>query len=127
MHRPTLIETVTRYYCPNCDWTHATKRFDVPQGKREYYQHPCVGLGGLMAPLILEGVKCKVEAQVREDYVGREITHNDENGRPITAVITTRDEGQDARGNVPCVQVSASKDLDLDFNVLVANLFGGKR
>jgi hypothetical protein len=36
-----------------------------------------------------------VEAQEREDYVGKELVQTDGEGRPIMSVITTRDEGQD--------------------------------
>jgi hypothetical protein len=48
-----------------------------------------------MSPLIKAGVRAKVEAVEREDYIGDELVQLDANGRPIMSVITTRDDGQD--------------------------------
>jgi hypothetical protein len=41
------------------------------------------------------GVKAKVEAVVRDDYVGDEDVRFDGEGRPIMAVRTTRNDGDD--------------------------------
>lgn len=49
----------------------------------------------MTSPMILEGTKVKIEAVEREDYVGDENVQLDGESRPIMAVITTRDEGQD--------------------------------
>lgn len=57
--------------------------------------HPCKNMAGLMAPLVLLGTKAKVEAVERQDFIGREQVQTDANGRPMMAVVTTRDDGQD--------------------------------
>ena len=88
-----------RWGCPNCDAADVTAPW---MGNRF---HTCPGLGMLTAPLIRAGVRCKVEAQPREDYQGREMTQDDEDGRPVSAVITTRDDGTDLAVLAPCAQV----------------------
>jgi hypothetical protein len=47
------------------------------------------------------GTRCKVEAVEREDYVGGEDVQYDDDGRPIMAVVTTRDEGNDVAVYAP--------------------------
>lgn len=86
--------------CPNCDSTAVTRDAKLPM-------HPCAKLAGLMVVLVPAGQKCKVETVERADYVGRELVQADGNGRPVMAVVTTRDDGQDctvfaptARGSV---------------------------
>jgi len=49
----------------------------------------------VMAPLVREGIRCKVEAKEREDYVGAEQVQTDGTGRPIMSTVTTRDDGED--------------------------------
>jgi hypothetical protein len=48
-----------------------------------------------MTPLVHEGVKAKVEAVDREDYIGQEDVQFDGEGKPTMAVVTTRDDGED--------------------------------
>lgn len=79
-----------RWYCPNCpalDVTHEA----LPHTRF----HTCAGLKGLTAPMVPVGTRCKVEAVEREDYVGREVVQTDGDGRPVMAVVTTRDDGND--------------------------------
>jgi hypothetical protein len=57
--------------------------------------HQCRGLVGLMAPLVPDGTRCKVEAVERGDYVGQEHVQTNGEGRPVMAVVTTRDDGRD--------------------------------
>lgn len=86
-----LLTPVERHWiCPNCQATHITHE---TQPHTPF--HPCPGLRGLTAPYVEEGVRCKVEATEREDYVGKEIVHTDIDGRPAMSVITTRDDGYD--------------------------------
>lgn len=80
--------------CPNCDAGARTVDAKIPH-------HPCPELAGLMVPLVRRGERAKVEAVEREDYIGRELVQTDGNGRPVMAVVTTRDEGQDAVVFVP--------------------------
>ena len=77
-----------RWECPNCESAAVTVDAKTPM-------HPCGGLAGLLTPLVPAGQKCKVEAVEREDYIGRELVQTDGNGRPVMAVVTTRDDGQD--------------------------------
>lgn len=86
-----------RWECPNCDSAAVTVDAKTPM-------HPCRRLAGLMTPLVPAGQKCKVEAVEREDYIGGELVQVDGNGRPVMAVVTTRDDGQDCRVLAPTAQ-----------------------
>ena len=77
-----------RWECPNCDSAAVTVDGKTPM-------HPCAGMSGLMVALVPAGQKCKVEAVERDDYIGCELVQTDGNGRPVMAVVTTRDDGQD--------------------------------
>lgn len=79
-----------RWECPNC--THTDVTFEAAPHSRF---HNCRGLKGLSAPMIPAGVKCKVEACERGDYVGKELVQTDGDGRPVMSVVTTRDTGID--------------------------------
>lgn len=87
--------------CPNCDLQLLVKNSDGIQP----VLHRCAGLNGFQAPMVPLGQKCKVEAVEREDYVGREDVEYDEAGRPIMAVETTREDGNDVAVFAPCVNV----------------------
>jgi hypothetical protein len=56
--------------------------------------------------MVPDGLRCKVEAVQREDYVGREIVQTDGEGRVVMAVVTTRDDGNDVAVLAPCAQAS---------------------
>ncbi|SRR6266566_1330604 len=87
------------WVCPNCVTTAVTT------GQDNRY-HNCPGLKGLTAPMVLDGMDCKVFAVEREDYVGREKPHYDGEGRPINSVITERADGSnDIMVNLPVAQV----------------------
>ena len=88
----TLILDPTRHwYCPNCPAEETTHEA-APHTRF----HTCPGLRGLTAPMLPVGTKAKVEVVEREDYVGTERVQLDpERGRPVMAVVTTRDDGQD--------------------------------
>jgi hypothetical protein len=83
-----IINTEQHWVCPNCTATAVT----VGQPNRF---HNCSGLAGLLAPLVLEGTRCKVVTEERQDYVGREDIRYDGNGRAVMAVRTVRDDGED--------------------------------
>lgn len=87
------------YCCPNCDFTLATANPKQPF-------HPCRGLAGLMAPLVLDGTKAKVVAVERGDWIGKELVQTDGNGRPVMAIVTTRDDGQDCTVLAPTARAS---------------------
>ena len=87
---PVLIQTVRRWTCPNCTVE------DVTTDPRPHTRfHTCAGLRGLTAPMVQAGVRAKVEAREREDYIGSETVQLHE-GRPVMSIVTTRDDGQDA-------------------------------
>lgn len=96
-----ILRPEQRWECPNCTATDVTHE---AQPHTRY--HNCRGLRGISAPMVPAGTKCKVEAIEREDYVGREeVTYDGEN-RPIMAVQTTREEGNDVAVFAPCVNSS---------------------
>jgi hypothetical protein len=82
--------------CPNCSETAITAA-DVPNRF-----HRCGGLRGLVAPMVRAGIRAKVEAREREDYVGAELVQVDAAGRPVMSVVTTRDDGMDVAVFAPC-------------------------
>jgi hypothetical protein len=41
------------------------------------------------------GVRAEHRTVEREDWVGGELVQTDEDGRPVMAVVTVRDDGQD--------------------------------
>jgi len=77
-----MLDRSTRWACPLCTTEAVTVRAEP-----HTQMHRCSGLKGLLAPM--------VEAHEREDYVGTELVQTDGEGRPIMAVVTTRDDGQD--------------------------------
>ena len=91
------------WHCPNCDAAARTVNDKVPW-------HDCPGLAGLHVALIADGVKAKVEAVEREDYIGDEDVRLDGNDRPIMAALTTRDEGTDLAVYAPTASISMRKD-----------------
>lgn len=93
---PVLVPE-QRWECPNCTLTDLTR-----QAQPHTRMHPCAGLNGLTAPMVPAGTRCKVEAEQREDYVGRELVQTDATGRPFMAVRTTRDDGEDLAVLAPC-------------------------
>jgi hypothetical protein len=88
-----LDDVITRWECPNCDAT------DVTRGLVPNRFHTCAGLHMLTAPLVRAGTRCKVEAEEREEYLGREVQATGDDGRPYMAVRTTRDDGCDLAVN----------------------------
>lgn len=79
-----------RWECPNCPATDVT--FEARAHSRF---HTCPGVKGLTAPMVPAGVSCKVEAREREDFIGDELVQTDGDGRPVMALVTTRDDGED--------------------------------
>jgi hypothetical protein len=97
-----LLPTPEHHWsCPNCDVTHVTR-----ETKPHTPFHPCRGLRGLQAPFVTDGLKAKVEAVERGDWVGREVVTTDGEGRPVMAVVTTRDEGTDCAVFAPMARGS---------------------
>lgn len=94
---PPILQRVTRWVCPNCDQT------DVTNDPRPHSRmHICPGLAYMTAPMVEEGIHCKVEANERQDFVGNEIVTTDASGRPVMNITTTRDDGTDCVVFAPC-------------------------
>jgi hypothetical protein len=93
----TFLTRETRWVCPNCTETALTH-----EANPHTRYHTCRGLRGITAPFVEEGTACKVEAVDRDDYVASEIVTCDGNGRPVMAVVTTRDDGNDVAVFAPC-------------------------
>lgn len=90
-----------RWECAACDHTDVT--YEAEPHTRF---HACRGLRGLTAPMVPAGIRCKVEAVEREDYIGREVVQLDATGRPVMAVVVTRDDGTDRAVYAPCATAS---------------------
>jgi len=98
-----LLLPERRWYCPNCQVTDITR-----QATEHMPYHACRGLRGLMAPLVQIGVRAEVVVVEREDYIGTEKVHLDpERGRPVMAVVTKRDNGEDRIINAPVATATA--------------------
>jgi len=97
-----LLVNRTAWYCPNCP----AKDFTTEAQPHTRY-HPCPGLRGFSAPMVRVGVAAKVEAMVREDYVGNDLVARDDSGRPIMSVVTTRDDGNDVAVFAPTATAQA--------------------
>lgn len=75
--------------CPMCGAVDRTARAEV-----HTRFHACKALGGLDAPMVPRGVKADVRVHERQDYIGTEDVPLVD-GRPIAAVETVRDDGND--------------------------------
>lgn len=78
----SLLTPTRHWVCPNCRQTAVTH-----EARPHSQFHQCVGLRGLLAPLVPAGEKVKVTAVEREDYIGAEHA-----GRHM-AVKTERPDG----------------------------------
>ncbi len=61
----------------------------------------------MAVPMVRQGTKAKIEPVMRQDYVGNEHVQTDENGRPVMAVVTTRDDGIDTTVYAPAATAHA--------------------
>ena len=86
-----VLSRQTLWSCPNCNLRDRTN-----ESRPHSRMHACAGLKGMLAPMVEDGVRCKVEAVERGDYVGDEKgLRFDGEGRAIMAVRTVRDDGID--------------------------------
>jgi hypothetical protein len=92
---PILPAPMRKYECPNCTMRAVSREPGTPF-------HPCRGLAGLNAPLVPEGLRCKVVANEREDYINGDTVQYDGNNRPVMNVETVRDDGNDLVVYAPC-------------------------
>jgi hypothetical protein len=101
-----ILAPEVRWSCPNCDATHVTS------ARRPFPQHRCRGLTGLFAPFVEDGTASKVVAVERDDYVGTEMVQTDGEGRPVSSIVTVRDDGSDCKILAPGARVgSQAKEI----------------
>lgn len=93
-----ILTAEQHWVCPNCD------QAEVTVGADNRF-HPCSGLAGLLAPMVLDGVRARVRAVVREDYVNGEDVRYDCDGRPVMSVVVERDDGRDCVVFAPTAHV----------------------
>lgn len=96
-----LLRPERRWECPNCTLTAVTN------GQETNRFHNCRGLRGLSVPMVPAGTRAKVAAHEREDFIGREVVQTDAEGRPVMAVVTTRDDGEDCTVYAPVASVQS--------------------
>jgi hypothetical protein len=92
---PVLLTAIEDWYCPNCSTTDRTN--GLPANAARF--HICPGLHLLTAPMIRAGIRCKVTATEREDYLGDEVQATGDDGKAYMNVRTTRDDGDDVAVN----------------------------
>lgn len=84
-----LLDIWHDYVCPNCSVTERIR----PLPPAAVRMHPCAGLKGILAPLVIQGADCKVVAIEREDFLNGEVQASNEDGTPIMAVSTIYADG----------------------------------
>lgn len=99
----TTIVGQTLWVCPNCPTQSVTT-----EARPHTRFHTCPGLRGLTAPLVQAGTRVKVTAVEREDYVGGDFVQTDAAGRPVMAVVTERDDGNDVMVFAPTATATGS-------------------
>lgn len=103
---PVLLAPEQRWSCPNCTFEDVTH---LPVDAVASRFHSCAGLKGLTAPMVPAGTRCKVEAVERQDYTNGDLVTVDGEGRPVMAVETTRDDGNDVAVFAPCATAEAKE------------------
>lgn len=89
-----------RWHCPKCGQEEIT-HLNLEYGQTAQRMHACRAFAGLTVPMLPAGVKAKLEAFEREDYIAGELVQVDGHGRPVMSVVTTRDDGQDCTVYAP--------------------------
>lgn len=100
--RLPVLTPVRRWYCPNCGKTDTTV-----EARPHTRYHTCPKLRYLSAPMLPEGTSGKVVLNEWGDHVGRELVQTDpERGRPISSIVTVRDNGQDCIAFAPTARAT---------------------
>lgn len=84
----------TVWGCPNCTLKALSYNHDTPG-------HFCRGFRGLYLIMIPEGMRAEHKAIEREDYIRDDIVQYDSESRPVMAVLTKRDDGEDCTVYAP--------------------------
>lgn len=90
-----MLLSGTVLVCTKCDTRAFLRSSAGPDTKFEGQFHECPGVFGMLAPLMPEGVKHKVEVFEPEEYVSGEMAQFGDHGRPLMALETTREDGTD--------------------------------
>ncbi len=98
-----MLSPEQRWECPSCDATDVT--YEAQPHTR---MHPCRGLRGLTAPMVPAGTRAEHRAVEREDYINGDHVQVDGEGRPVMAVVTTRNDGQDCTVYAPTATARGS-------------------
>jgi len=81
-----VLQAEQRWVCPNC------LAADQTVGQPNRF-HDCAALGGLSAPMVLEGTDCRIRLVEREDYIGNEDVQMVQ-GRPLAALRVEQADGR---------------------------------
>lgn len=65
-----------------------------------------MALAGLTAPFVPAGTAAAHQRIERDDYIAGEAVQTDGNGRPVMALVTHRDDGQDCTVFAPTATVT---------------------
>lgn len=96
-----LLAPSQAYTCQFCWYAEEAPPVAVRPGETAQRFHPCPAQGGLTTPLKPAGVRCRVRAVDRDDYVGREIVQRGRDGQQPMAFVTDRDDGNDCVALAP--------------------------
>ncbi len=105
------MNVTVEWECPACG-----KTTEVP-GDYGKVVHRCPKMGGLTTPYVRKGAKAKLSLVMREDYIGSEKVQTDDEGRPVMAIVTERDNGRDTRVFAPVATVGVKgQTIGVDTN-----------
>jgi hypothetical protein len=85
-----LLDAYQDWSCPECGLTERTR----PHPPNATRFHVCPRLHYLTAPLVRAGSDCKLVANERGDYLGKEIQQSGDDGRPYMSVYTVYGDGR---------------------------------
>jgi hypothetical protein len=95
--RAPVLAPEHHWRCPECLREKVTRL-----AKPHSPLHQCPKLRGAWAPFVLDGIHARLETVERGDYVGTDLVTCDGNGRPVMAVVTRRNDGEDRAIFAPC-------------------------
>lgn len=84
-----------------CPTKHCTRNARTLKPGAAAPQHQCPEMRGLVIPFVRKGTRAEARTVERGDYIGRELVQTDGEGRPVMAVQTVRDDGQDVAVYAP--------------------------
>jgi hypothetical protein len=97
-----VIDMDRNWQCNACGRLHVTK---ASSEGVQTPMHQCVGLAGTWVPFVPANSNAVVKVEERQDYIGTDTVFHDANGRPIMAVYTEREDGQDCHILAPSVNM----------------------